>query len=247
MPIHDWTRVSAGIYYDFHVTWIPELKNTLNKGLLPPDYYALAEQDATDIGPDVLTLHVNGHGEQHAAGAGPTTVAVAPPKVRFTAQTEMDYYAQKRRSLVIRHSSDDQIIAIIEILSPGNKAGRHAFRAFIDKAVAALQHGYHLLLVDLFPPTARDPQGIHGAIWSELTDDSYRAPADKPLTLVAYAAGPTTRAYVEPVALADELPDMPLFLDAQSYVSVPLGKTYQTALEGVPRRWRDVLEGKAQS
>jgi hypothetical protein len=245
MPIHDWTRVSAGIYHDFHVTWIPQLKTVLNQSILPPDYYALAEQDATDIGPDVLTLHVNGHGgqEQAAGGrSGPTSIAVAPPRVRFTAQTEMDHYTEKRRSLVIRHSSDDRIVAIIEILSPGNKAGRHAFDAFIDKAVAALQHGYHLLVVDLFPPTPRDPQGIHEAIWGELTNDAYQAPADKPLTAVAYSAGPTTVAYVEPLAMADELPDMPLFLEPQSYVSVPLAKTYQAAWESVPRRWQSVLE-----
>ena len=46
MPIHDWTRVDAGIFHDFHHTWITEIKRVLNSGLLPPDYYALAEQIA---------------------------------------------------------------------------------------------------------------------------------------------------------------------------------------------------------
>lgn len=36
MPIHDWTRVEAGIFRDFHFSWIAELKRTLNCGLLPP-------------------------------------------------------------------------------------------------------------------------------------------------------------------------------------------------------------------
>jgi len=40
MPMHDWTRVSAGTFHDFHCSWIAELKKTLNGGLLPPDYYA---------------------------------------------------------------------------------------------------------------------------------------------------------------------------------------------------------------
>jgi hypothetical protein len=56
MPMHDWTRVDAGIYDDFHHEWISETKRTLNRGLLPPDYYALAEQVAAGFGPDVLTL-----------------------------------------------------------------------------------------------------------------------------------------------------------------------------------------------
>jgi hypothetical protein len=25
MPIHDWTRVDAGIFHDFHQSWVPEI------------------------------------------------------------------------------------------------------------------------------------------------------------------------------------------------------------------------------
>src|SRR3954447_8617745 len=41
MPIHDWTRVDAGIFHAFHHGWIEELSRRLNRGLLPEDYYAL--------------------------------------------------------------------------------------------------------------------------------------------------------------------------------------------------------------
>jgi hypothetical protein len=51
----------------------------------------------------------------------------------------------------------------------------------------------HLLFLDLHPPTPRDPAGIHGAIWEELTGQSYAAPGDKPLTLVAYESSVTAR------------------------------------------------------
>jgi hypothetical protein len=105
-----------------------------------------------------------------------------------------------------------------------------------------LMRGYHLLLVDLQPPGTRDPQGIHGALWDEIGDGSYVAPADKPLTLAAYSAGRVKTAYVEPVAVGDVQPDMPLFLDPDSYVSLPLEATYQAAWRGVPRRWRSILE-----
>jgi hypothetical protein len=44
MPVHDWTRVSAGTFHDFHCTWIPQIKNRLNEGVLPPEYYAQVEQ-----------------------------------------------------------------------------------------------------------------------------------------------------------------------------------------------------------
>ena len=56
MPIHNWSRVDAGIFHDFHHAWIEQIKRLLNSGVLPPDHYALAEQHTSHFGPDVLTL-----------------------------------------------------------------------------------------------------------------------------------------------------------------------------------------------
>jgi hypothetical protein len=203
MPIHDWTRVYGGIFHDFHHEWISTIKHALNQGLLPPDYYALAEQVAGGLHPDVL---------------------------------------RKRNRVAIRHVSDDQVVALIEIVSPGNKTTRHALRAFVEKAVDFLEAGIHLLVLDLHPPGPHDPQGIHAAIWSEIDKDDFRLPPDKPLTLVSYSAGDVKRAFIDPVAVADELPSMPLFLEAERYVPVPLEATYRTAFAAVPKRWRDELD-----
>jgi len=38
MPIHDWSRVDAGLFHDFHQAWTIELRKALNRGLLPPGY-----------------------------------------------------------------------------------------------------------------------------------------------------------------------------------------------------------------
>jgi hypothetical protein len=56
MPVHDWTRVDADIFHDFHTVWTCALRNTLNEGLLPQGYYALVEQHAGRAFADVLTL-----------------------------------------------------------------------------------------------------------------------------------------------------------------------------------------------
>ena len=104
--------------------------------------------------------------------------------------------------------------------------------------------GYHLLIVDLFPPTPRDPQGIHGAIWAEVGTVPFTLPPDEPLTLAAYSAGPVKRAYVEPTAVGRELIEMPLFLEPEIYINVPLEETYTAAYRGVPQRWKRVLEDK---
>ena len=77
--------------------------------------------------------------------------------------------------------------------------------------------------MDLFPPGKGDPQGIHGAIWAEISDEPFALPSDKPLTLAAYSAGPVKTAYVEPVAVGDELPEMPLFSGAGGVCQRPPG------------------------
>jgi hypothetical protein len=56
MPVHDWTRVSAGTFHDFHQAWIIAIRDALNDGLLPEGYYAMAEQVAGRPHPDVLAL-----------------------------------------------------------------------------------------------------------------------------------------------------------------------------------------------
>src|SRR3712207_5540474 len=147
MPIHDWTRVDAGIFHDFHHSWIEEIKRALNRGLLPPDYYALAEQIAGGLGPDVLTLRrpVDGSPPVNNAGGG-VALATAPPKVRFHFRAESDRYAAKAKAVVIRHRSNHQVIAMVEIVSPGNKSSRNALRAFVRKAEEALLAGIHLLI-----------------------------------------------------------------------------------------------------
>jgi hypothetical protein len=145
-----------------------------------------------------------------------------------------------RNTIVIRRG-DDRVVALIEIVSPGNKSSRHGIKAFIDKVAEAIAHGLHVLVIDLFPPGPRDPDGIHPAIWSEFRDEHYTQPSDKPLTLAAYQAGPRTRAYVEPVAVGQLFPEMPLFLDVGHYVNVPLEATYSTAFSGISRRTRDIL------
>ncbi|MGC8643941.1 MAG: DUF4058 family protein [Isosphaeraceae bacterium] len=260
MPIHDWTRVSAGIFHHFHQRWIGAITDVLNERLLPGDYYALAEQQGAGFEPDVLTLKT---GETPMAedepapsgmmessrgegwnGAARGSVLAAQPRVRITAETDLDFYRRKQNVAAVRHVSGDRLIAIVEIVSKGNKAGRKAFDDFVRKAAEFLSRQVHLLILDLQPPTARDPQGMHGAVWDEFAGKEYVRPPEKSLTLAAYDAGSSVRAYIEPVSVGDPLIDMPLFLSPGHYVAVPLEETYSLAFAAVPRRWRSILEAK---
>jgi hypothetical protein len=246
MPVHDWTRVHAGIFHDFHSAWVIHLKESLNGGVLPPDYYAIAEQRAGQVSPDELTLRSGDQDLASSRSKSPiAAVAEAPPKVSLMLRPQAREDALKRRTLTIRHTGDDRIIALVEIVSPANKDRRSSVEEFADKAISSLKQGYHLLVVDLLPPGRHDPQGMHGATWKKIDEDQpYQVAPEKPLTMASYAADLIPSAYVEPVALGAALPDMPLFLDPRWYVPTPLEKTYCEAFSGVPERWRSVIEGR---
>jgi Protein of unknown function (DUF4058) len=161
------------------------------------------------------------------------------------------YYAlaeqHLNRRLAIRHVSCHQLVALLEIVSPGIKDRAEEVEDFVDKLLSTLEHGVHVLVVDLLFPGPNDPQGMNGAILERLeqSDEPYYLPSDKPLTLASYAAGPRVEVFVENAAVGAALPEMPLFLRPDRYISVPLETTYQTAFRGVPGFWRDVLEGRS--
>ena len=248
MPIHDWTRVKAGIFHDFHHEWISQIKRALNGGLLPPGYYALAEQIAGGMGPDVLTLDFGpspGPSSSSPNGApdgGGVALEVRRPRVRYHVEAEPGSYAGKAKAVVVRHSSDHRVVAMVELVSPGNKASRYAIDQFAAKARQAMQDGVHLLIVDLFPPGPRDPGGLHRLIWDEGDGGGFTLPPDEPLACISYIGGPAPQLFLEPMAVGRALPEeMPLFLDPGHYVPVPIEATYLAAFDAVPAVWRDAL------
>jgi hypothetical protein len=244
MPIHDWTRVDAGLFHDFHQRWAVSLSSILNAGRLPPDYFALVEQNIRGPVPDVLTLRLppapDRVGEPAAAYVNEVAVAAKAPKARLTQRMKSDAYVRKASQITVRHRHG-KIVAVIEIVSPGNKSSRFEFSAFVQKSSELLRQGIHLLVIDLLPPGKRDPSGIHQAIWSEFQDEDIALPPDKPLTLVSYDAGPEYVAYVEFVAVGDPLPEMPLFLRPGYYVPTPLEESYQTAWATFPDPLKPLL------
>jgi hypothetical protein len=226
MPIHDWTRVDAGLFHAFHQDWIGVLARALNAGVLPPDYFALREQSTPGPVPDVLTLELpSGHDEPNENGSG-LAVAIAPPRTRLVRRAEETIYVHKTDRITVRHRHG-RVVAMIEIVSPGNKTSKNELRVFVEKTSKLIGQGVHLLVIDLFPPSKRDPQGIHKAIWDEFVEEDFTLPADQRLTLAAYDAGPPPAAYVEFVAVGDTLPDMPIFLKPDFYVPAPLEETYR--------------------
>jgi hypothetical protein len=248
MPVHDWTRVVSGNFHDFHQRWVGAIRDALNDGRMPEGYYALAEQVAEGPKPDVVALETRREDGSPFLPKNLDDRAVAvldrPPRVPFTADEERDIYAESADRVAIRHSSGDQIVAFIEIVSPGNKQTPYALQKFVEKLNETLDYGIHLLIIDLLPPGKHDPRGVHAALWETRFGETHGVTSEEPLGLSAYRVDDVARGYFERVAIGQALPDMPVFLTPRHYVDVPLEQTYLDAYRGVPERWKRVIEGR---
>ncbi len=256
MALHDWTRVPAGIYHHFHNAWITQLSDWLNSGSLPDDYYAVGEQRAGDIGPDVLTLResrsddgasVSGDSGTPSAARGESLVAVIdrPPQVENVEEldSELAFYSSRQRQVSIRHVSGDELIAIIEIVSPANKHSRREIDKFVTRIAEAIDQGVHCMVLDPFPPGSADRDGIHVEISRTLGGEENRLVLgdQRNRAFSAYDAG-QRKAYIQSLGVDSPLPQMPLFLRTGQYINVDLDTTYQRAYQFFPRRFKNVLE-----
>jgi hypothetical protein len=250
MPIHDWTRVGAGTFHAFHTRWITHLSDALNKGILPPGYYSDPEQHMGRKIADVLTFRASDPDPvkpvPSPAEGTALAVAEAPPRVSRTC-TLVPSATALRRTLTIRHTGGHRIVALVEILSPGNKAGADDIERFVRNAKEAIGAGIHLAVIDLLPAGDYDPDGIHAEIVSALCGDRYELPEGEPLTFVSYSAGSPVIAYLQHPVVGEPVLELPLFLTVERYVNLPLESTYDTAWSGVPAFWREVIEGTREA
>ena len=249
MSTHDWSRLHAGEWHDFHNGWIAELRKALNTGVLPDGYFALAEQQSLERDvdaekekrrePDILTLE---RVDSPWASSNDGGVAVAEPKTRLLDDIELDEeYAALRRTIVVRHVSDDRPVAMLEIVSPGNKESQSAVESFVRKCTGWLKGGLHLGIVDLFPPRKFDPFGLGVTV----AEANGVRPIEERVPGVSFEAGPRLRTFGDAFTIGKPIPPLPLFYAPRRHVMLPLQETYDEALIGVPKHLKAKLEAAA--
>src|SRR5262245_60024284 len=142
MPIHNWKNAPPGLFHHFHQEWTVRLCSVLNKSVLPSEFFAMIEQKAVGVEPDVMTL--KGVGASAASLRDrPSGIALAEarPKVFYTTQvSDQIAYARKANRISVR-TTDGELVAVIEFVSPGNKHDKSALDKFVDTAVRFLQSG----------------------------------------------------------------------------------------------------------
>lgn len=242
--MHDWRRVPPTIYHHFHQQWTVAICNALNAGILPSGYSALVDQYSSGVYPDVLAVQRR---NPKANGPGVATAMLEAPRTRMTVRPREGRLHERANRVVIRHHLGE-VVCAIELVSPGNKGGRIAIREFVEKTADFLRHGVNVLVVDPFPPGSHDAHTLHQLIWDEFDEGvPFDLPADEPLLLASYrAAVPlvefTPEAFIEPLRVGANVPDMPAWLDADTYVNVPLERTYQITWDLCPADFRYLVE-----
>ena len=197
MPLHDWSRIPSGLFHHFHQDWSIEITRMLNRGRLPKGLSALVEQRAGPKEPDVLAIEDRVQRKSGSEESG-VLATMERPVTRIVRRTTKQIYATRANRIVIRHRLG-RIVAVIEIVSPGSKDSRAALGDFVDKTIDFLRKGIHVLIVDLFPPTPRDPFGIHKAIWDQITEEDFQLSEGKDRILVSYDGAEEKTAYIETV------------------------------------------------
>ena len=207
---------------------------------MPEGYSALVEQRSGSREADVLAIEEDD--PPHASSKAGMVALREKPRARIVRQSEREYYADKASRVVIRHRLG-RVVAFIAIVSPGNKPDEVSLHNFCDKVVAAIRARVHVLVVDLFPPTPRDPVGIHKLIWDHFEpDDPFEPLSPRNCVLASYEADGVNTAYIETPAVGEELPAMPLFIAPEAHILVPLEDTYQRAWANTPQSVRRLVE-----
>ena len=243
VPLHDWTRVSAGRWHHMHLLWTGALAAEMNAGLLPDPFFAVAEPAGrrervgwrAAIEPDVSV---------EAAVEPPAgCVRFSEAADRFGRMEVLDPQFPPRR-IVVRHPDGDRVVAIVEFASPGNRDSVPKVVDFTDKLAAALEAGIHAVLIDLFPGTGPAPDGLHGAVTARF-GATHRLDHDRPLTFAGYRAvsapGVSPTAFVQSSAVGEPPPTVPLFLDPAWCIPLDLAPSYAAAFRGCPKPVRERL------
>ncbi|MBY0514684.1 MAG: DUF4058 family protein [Gemmataceae bacterium] len=237
MPLHDWTRADAGLFHDFHTTWLTRLVDALNGGVLPKGYFAMIEQHSGVYVPDVLAFSKAGHVPD---AGGPDATAAEP---RTEQQVVLRARRPPRRQRRVSVRTARRVVAVVEVVSRGNKDRAKSVRTFAEKVADLLWCGIHVAVVDLLPPGRFDPDGLHPPICKQLRAGAAPGPpAGRPLTFVGYRASDPPVGYLGYAAVGQPIPEVPLFLDVERHVTLPLEQTYQTNYARLPDELKVELE-----
>jgi uncharacterized protein DUF4058 len=221
---------SSHPWESFHAAWAAEIMAWLNQRL-PRRYFAtMYTHLGLEIAADVAEFELDPSPDDdlpNGSGNGGVAVEIwAPPK---TALAMPAVYPDDLEVRVHDAERDRKVVAVVELVSPGNKDRPETRRAFAAKCAAYLQHGIGVVTVDIV--TSRH-FNVHNELVRLL---GLREPflMAEEVALYAVAYRPARRGDVDqidlwqiPLAVGGALPLLPLALRGRRAVPLDLEATY---------------------
>lgn len=228
MPLHDWTRSTDAAFHSFHLGWLWNLARTLNTSVLPAGYEARTEEYVGPYEADIVALEVGAGSSEAVRGSGGTLVpTLTIDRPRFLVHRE--------HRLALYSARDERRVAVVEVISRGNKNSQVRVEWFGRKLLEYIENGLNLTILDVLPPTRLVPDGFASGLARSLgTAVGLPQTALQATSFECDAEPPRVRVYAAELRVAQALPDVPLFLDQEVHVAGPLESTYVETVSGLP-------------
>lgn len=219
---------------DFHNGWAYEIKRALNRRVLPPGYYAEAQVHiGSRVEVDVATFERAAPEHSGVSGNGGIAVAVETWSPPTTALIMPAVFPDEIEVQVIHTLGGPHLVGAIELVSPGNKDRREACRAFAAKCASYLQQGVGLVIIDVVTERLAN---LHNELIDLLEQpQTFRFAEETPLYAASYrpsrqASADQIELWLNPLAVGQVLPTVPLALRGGPTVPVELEATYTEVL-----------------
>jgi hypothetical protein len=212
----------------FHSLWCAAILDQLNE-LLPPRYFGAVQIHlGTQVEADVAEFDQGSDSESPTNGAVAVTTW-APPKATHTVPVVFPDDIEVR---IFDIRDGAVLVAVVELVSPGNKDRPEARDAFAAKCAAYLQSGIGLLVIDI---VTNRHANLHNAVATLLRwPAEVILPAETFLYAVAYH--PVRREgqnlidnWLAPLSVGQTLPVMPLPVRGMGFLPLDLEVGYTRA------------------
>jgi hypothetical protein len=229
MPLLDHFR--APIYprhrwESFHSNWATRIADALNDSM-PEDF--LAEEYTHSA--DSLEIDIATYADESKAGEnGQPTVLTWRPKAPAVAMPAI--FPDNFEVRVFNRVGGMNLVAAIELVSPGNKDRPEEVQAFATKVASYLHQGVAVIVIDIV--TVRRVN-LHNATMRLVSaPEGTGLPGDPPHYAVSYRpvmrdGKPEIELWPETFSLGEPLPSMPLRLTGDTFVPVDFESAYTEA------------------
>jgi hypothetical protein len=225
----------------FHTTWAATLADLLNRGVLPPEYIALEQIHA---GPSV-EIDTSVFRESNGAAPGGPVTATVPRTVWTPAAAAVSWpitYPPSATVEILSTEGGRTLVAVVELISPGNKDREGKRQLFAAKCAGHLARGVGVVIVDVV--TSRQGNLHHDILRLLGVGSEYDMPGSPSLYAVAYRPlqtdqGGRVDTWPTPLTVGAALPTLPLSLGADLTVPLDLEAAYSEACQR--RRFEEAL------